>query len=120
MLKEFKEFISRGNLIDLAVAVILGLAFAAVVNVFTKGIIGGIIGLFLGGHNFESMNITTSNGTVIGIGSLIGEVVNFLIVAFVLFLIIKAYNRTFPKKEEEAGPTEIELLTQIRDELRTR
>ena len=120
MLQEFKEFISRGNLIELAVAVILGLAFAAVVDVFTKGIVGGIIGLLLGGHNFESMNIITDNGTVIAIGSFIGEVVNFLIVAFVLFLIIKAYNRAFPKEEEAAGPTEVELLSQIRDELHRR
>ncbi|HWL89776.1 MAG TPA: large conductance mechanosensitive channel protein MscL [Actinomycetota bacterium] len=120
MLKEFKEFVSRGNLIELAVAVILGLAFAAVVDVFTKGIIGGLIGAIFGGANFAALNITTDNGATIAIGSFIGEVVNFLIVAFVLFLVIKAYNRAFPKKEAAAGPTEIELLTQIRDELRLR
>ena len=121
MLKEFKEFISRGSLVEIAVGLILALAFAAVVNAFTQGIIGGIIGLFLGGNNFASMNIVLDNGAVIAIGTFLGEVVNFLIVAFVLFLIIRAYNRAFPKEAEEAaGPTEIELLTQIRDELRLR
>jgi large conductance mechanosensitive channel len=120
MLQEFKEFISRGNLVELAVAVILGLAFAAVVSVFTDGIIGGIIGAIFGGANFAAWNITTSNGATIAIGSFIGEVVNFLIVGFVLFLVVKAYNRAFPKKKEDADPPEIELLIQIRDELRTR
>ena len=120
MLTEFKEFVSRGNLIELAVAVILALAFAAVVSAFTEGIIGGIIGLIFGGANFDAWNVHTSNGATIAIGTFFGEVVNFLIVAFVLFLIIRAYNRTFPKKDEAAGPTEVELLTEIRDELRRR
>jgi large conductance mechanosensitive channel len=120
MLREFKEFISRGNLVELAVAVILGLAFAAVVNAFTEGIIGGLIGLIFGGANFDAWNIHTDNGATIAIGTFLGEVVNFLIVGFVLFLVIKAYNRSFPKEEEAAGPTEVELLTQIRDELRLR
>ena len=120
MLREFKEFVSRGNLIELAVAVILGLAFAAVVDVFTKGIIGGLIGVIFGGSNFAVWNITTSNGSIIAIGSFIAEVVNFLIVAFVLFLVIKAYNRAFPRGTDDAGPTEIQLLTEIRDALRGR
>lgn len=118
MLQEFKEFISRGNLLDLAVAVILGLAFAAVVSAFTDGIIGGIIGAIFGGANFAVWNVTTSNGSVIAIGTFVGEVVNFVLVAFVLFLVVKAYNRF--RRTEEAGPTEIELLTEIRDELRRR
>jgi large conductance mechanosensitive channel len=120
MWKEFKEFISRGNLVEIAVALILALAFAAVVSTFTDGIIGGIIGWIFGGANFAAWNVTTDNGATIAIGSFIGEVVNFLIVGFVLFLIVKAYNRAFPREEEPSGPTEVELLTQIRDELRLR
>jgi large conductance mechanosensitive channel len=120
MWQEFKDFISRGNLVELAVAVILGLAFASVVSAFTNGIIGGIIGAIFGGANFATWNYTTSNGATIAIGSFIGEVVNFLIVGFVLFLVVKAYNRAFPREEEPAGPTEVELLTEIRDELRRR
>ena len=117
MWKEFKEFISRGNLVELGVALVLALAFVTVVTAFTDGIIGGIVGIFLGGAGFNSLNVVMDDGNVIAFGSFLQAVVNFLIVAFVLFLIVKAYNRAFPK-DEAAGPTEVELLTEIRDELR--
>jgi large conductance mechanosensitive channel len=117
MWKEFKEFISRGNLVELGVALVLALAFVTVVTAFTDGIIGGIVGIFLGGAGFNSLNVVMDDGNVIAFGSFLQAVVNFLIVAFVLFLIVKAYNRAFPK-EEATGPTEVELLTEIRDELR--
>jgi len=118
MLKEFKAFIMRGNLLDLAVALILALAFAAVVTSFTNDIIGGIIGAIFGKPDFGSVTIQIGDG-VIYIGSFINAVVNFVIVAFVLFLIVKAYNK-MQKPKDEAGPSEIELLTEIRDSLRNR
>jgi large conductance mechanosensitive channel len=117
MWKEFKEFISRGNLVELGVALVLALAFVAVVTAFTDGIIGGIVGIFLGGAGFNSLNLVMDDGNVIAFGSFLQACVNFVIVGFVLFLIVKAYNRAFPK-DEAAGPTEVELLTEIRDELR--
>jgi large conductance mechanosensitive channel len=118
MLKEFKEFISKGNLIDLAVAVILGLAFNGVVQSLVADVFTPLIAAIFGQPNFDSITIPIGDSEIL-IGSFLNVVISFVIVAFVLFLVIKAYNRAFPE-EEEAGPTEIELLTQIRDELRLR
>jgi large conductance mechanosensitive channel len=117
MLKEFKEFISRGNLVEIAVGLILALAFAALVTSFTENLINPIIGAIFGQPNFDSLVIDIGEAEF-RYGAFLTTLINFLIVAFVLFLVVKAYNRAFPKEEEEAGPTEIELLTQIRDELR--
>ena len=119
MLKEFKEFIARGNLVDLAVAVILGLAFKTVVDSVVADVFTPIIAAIFGQPDFSSITIGIGDSQIL-IGAFLNAVISFVIVAFVLFLVIKAYNRAFPKKEEVAGPTEIELLTQIRDELRTR
>lgn len=121
MLKEFREFIMKGNLIEIAVGLILALAFAGVVSAFTDGIIGGIIGAIFGGAGFDAWNIHTSDGSTIAIGTFIGALVNFVIVGFILFLIVKAYNRRrAPTEGSPAGPADIELLTEIRDELRAR
>jgi large conductance mechanosensitive channel len=106
-------------LVDLAVAVVLGLAFAAVVNSLVADVITPLIAAIFGEPDFSSITIEVGDG-VIRIGSFLNALISFVIVAFVLFLVIRAYNRAFPKKEEDAGPTEIELLTQIRDELRLR
>jgi large conductance mechanosensitive channel len=119
MLQEFKEFISRGNLIDLAVAVVLGLAFNAVVQSVVADIFTPIIAAIFGEPDFSSIVIRIGDG-VIRIGTFLNAVIAFVTVAFVLFLVVKAYNRAFPKKAEPAGPMEIELLTEIRDELRRR
>jgi large conductance mechanosensitive channel len=119
MLREFKEFISRGNLVELAVAVILGLAFKSVVDSLVADVFTPLIAAVFGEPDFSSITIEVGDG-VIKIGNFLNALISFVIVAFVLFLVIRAYNRAFPKKEEEAGPTEIELLTQIRDELRLR
>jgi large conductance mechanosensitive channel len=117
---EFKAFVMRGNLLELAVAFIMGLAFAGVVTSFTNDIIGGILGMLFGEPNFGSVVIRFGGGTIL-IGSFINAVVNFVIVAFVLFLVIKAYNRMQkPKAEEAAVPSQVELLTEIRDALRSR
>lgn len=119
MWKEFKEFISRGNLVEIAVALILALAFADLVTSFTASFINPIIGAIFGEPSLDSLVLEIGSATI-RYGSFLTVLINFLIVAFVLFLILRSYNRAFPKKEEPAGPTEVELLTEIRDELRRR
>lgn len=121
-IKEFKEFISRGNVIDLAVAVVIGGAFTKIVNSLVDDIIMPIIGVIIGGINFEHLMITVGTAEI-KYGMFIQAVVNFLLIAFVIFSIIKAIN-TFNKKkedapEEPAKPSEdIVLLTEIRDLLK--
>ena len=118
MIKEFKGFVMRGNLLELATAFIMGVTFAAVVGVFTEGIVGGLIGAIVGDQSWSSLNFDLNDSTI-ALGDFVGEVVNFVIVAFVLFLIIKAYNRTQRSAEDApAEPTERELLSQIVEELR--
>jgi len=119
MLKEFRDFIAKGNLVEIAVAFIMGLAFAAVVTAFTNMVLGAIAYVFGAQLAFADLGVHKGTVLVIPIGAFILAVINFLIVAFVLFLVVKAYNR-FKKEEEAAGPTEVELLTQIRDELADR
>ncbi len=121
-IKEFKEFISRGNVIDLAVAVVIGGAFTKIVNSLVNDIIMPIIGVIIGGINFEHLMITVGTAEI-KYGMFIQAIVNFLLIAFVIFSIIKAIN-TFNKKkedapEEPAKPSEdIVLLTEIRDLLK--
>ena len=98
VLKEFKAFVMRGNLLELAAAFIMGVAFAGVVSAFTNGIIGGIIAAVVGEPSFDSVGITINDG-FIAIGSFLTAVLNFLIVAWVLFLIIRALNRLRPREE---------------------
>jgi large conductance mechanosensitive channel len=119
MFKEFKEFAFKGNLIEIAVGLVLALAFVAVVTALVDGVIMPIVAAIFGKPNFDDITFTIGDG-VVRIGTFITALVNFLIIAWVLFLIVKAANRLMPKKEEETGPTEIELLTEIRDSLRTR
>lgn len=119
MLKEFKEFISKGNLVELAVGLVLALAFVGLVTSFTENLINPIIGAIFGQPNFDSLVIDMGDAQL-RYGAFLTTLLNFVIVAFVLFLVIKAYNRAFPKGTEPAGPTEIELLGEIRDELRRR
>jgi large conductance mechanosensitive channel len=121
VVREFKEFINRGNVIDLAVAFVLGLAFAAVVAAFAgdkdnPGIVGGILGAIFGGDqpDFSAKGITV-NGSFIPIGAFINTIVNFLLVALVLFFIIKVYNKF---RKTEGGQTTNEILSDIREELR--
>ena len=118
MLKEFKEFALKGNLLDIAVGLILALAFTAVVGALIGGVIMPIIAAIFGKPNFDAITITIGEG-VIEIGRFITALVNFLIIAWVLFVIVKAAGR-FEKPAEDAGPTEVELLTEIRDSLRAR
>ena len=117
MLKEFKEFISKGNLVEIAVGLILALAFAGLVTSFTENLINPVIGAIFGQPNFDSLVIDIGDAQL-RYGAFLTTLINFVIVAFVLFLVVKAYNRMAPTEEEVAGPTDVELLTEIRDLLR--
>ena len=132
MLKEFKDFIMTGNVIDFAVAVIMAGAVGLVVNGFVNDIVMPVVGHFAGGMDFASLKhvlsaaVVDADGNVtspenaIRYGAWINTIVNLLIVGFVMFLIVKAYNKTRKPKEEAApaGPSEIDLLTEIRDSLK--
>lgn len=123
MIQEFKEFINRGSVIDLAVAVIIGAAFSAIVGSLVNDIIMPIIGVLMGGVDFSGLAIEIGNAAI-GYGNFIQAIINFLLIAFVLFMIIKAMNsrkkEEAPVEEAPAGPTSEELLIQIRDLLAKR
>ncbi len=125
--KEFKQFISRGNVLDMAVGVIIGGAFTAIVNSLVADIFTPIIGMLLAGVNFNDLGVTIpfGNHPYINFGSFIQNVITFLLTAVCLFIIIKAINAF--KKKEEAKPAEPpkptkeeELLTEIRDLLKNK
>jgi large conductance mechanosensitive channel len=120
VLQEFKKFIQRGNVIDLAVAVIIGLAFAAIVKSFTGDILMPLISVVTGGNSAAFDYTLDIRGKTIAWGQFVSEVVNFLIIAFAVFLIVKAIERIpgMRKKEDtdaEIQLTEVELLEEIRD-----
>lgn len=126
MSKEFKEFISKGNVLDLAVGVIVGGAFGKIVTSLVDDIIMPIIGLIIGGIDFSGLSLKIGDATV-KYGMFIQNVVNFLIIAFSIFLVVKAVNkmrRIKPEKEEapaEPQKTNEEiLLTEIRDLLKNK
>jgi len=116
---EFKDFVNRGNLVELAVAFTLTLFFVPVVNSIVNGVIMQLIAGIFGQPNFDSITIDIGEAELF-IGSVITALVTFLIVAFVCFLIVKAYNAMKAPADEDDAPTEIELLTEIRDSLRSR
>lgn len=129
MLKEFKEFAIKGNLVDIAVAFVMGAAFKDVVTSFTGGIVSPLIGLIFKA-DFKNLKYILQEGVVNGDGVLEGEsaimwgqflvhTIDFIIVAFVMFLIIKGIN-TLKRKEDEAasGPSDNALLSEIRDLLK--
>jgi large conductance mechanosensitive channel len=141
MIKEFRDFIAKGNVMDMAVGIIIGAAFTAIVTSLVADLINPIIGVITGGIDFSNLFVNLGDGEfaslavareagapVFAYGSFITAVINFLIIAFVVFLLVKAVNRikdAAVKKAEPvpgapAGPTQEELLTQIRDELRRR
>ncbi len=117
LIKEFKEFISRGNVIDLAVGVIIGGAFTSIVKSLVDYLINPLIGIFIGGIDFSDWVFKVGDATF-RFGSFINAVINFLIVAFIVFLLVKGVNKfLIHKKEEEATVTapEVQLLEEIRD-----
>ena len=131
-ISEFKEFISRGNVLDLAVGMVMGSAFTAIVGSLVNDIIMPVVGTIIGGINFSNLKvvITPANGDVaeaaITYGNFIQAVVNFLIIAFVIFSVIKGINKMKKQKEEEPAEEpapeepseEILLLREIRDSLK--
>ena len=144
MLSDFKEFIAKGNVMQLAVAVIIGGAFATIVKSLTDEVIMPVVGAIFGGADFSSYFILLSvpdgyegalddyaalkeaGAAMVGYGAFVTAVINFLILAFIIFLLVRYTMKVMEqmeKKEEEApeepaGPTEIELLTEIRDSLK--
>ena len=100
MFKEFKEFISRGNVIDLAVAVIMGAAFTNIVQALVKDVITPIIGVFLGGIDFSGLSVTLGNASI-KYGSFIQSIINFLVIGFVVFIIVKAITKIESKIEHD-------------------
>lgn len=130
MLKEFKEFIMTGNVIDLAVAVILAGAVGMVVSGFVEDIMMPVVGHFAGGVDFADMKVVLSEAAIgadgvittpenaIRYGQWINTIINLIIVGIVLFMIVKAYNKTRKIEVAPAGPTQEELLIEIRDLLK--
>ncbi|HEX6287407.1 MAG TPA: large conductance mechanosensitive channel protein MscL [Acidimicrobiia bacterium] len=125
MVQEFRDFIAKGNVVMLAVGFIMGVAFQGVVNSLVENVIMPIVAIPFGEPNFDSLSATI-NGSEILYGSFVTAVVVFLLTALAVFLfIVKPYNafaerRSKEDEPEEAGPTEIELLTEIRDSLARR
>jgi large conductance mechanosensitive channel len=119
MLNEFKTFIARGNVLDLAVGVVIGAAFTAIVTSLVGDIINPLIGLIAGGVDFSGLSVGVGDAQFM-YGNFINAVIKFLIVAWVVFLIVKAVNRMMPKKEEAppAGPSDNDLLKEILETLK--
>ncbi|WP_034160156.1 large conductance mechanosensitive channel protein MscL [Sphingomonas sp. ERG5] len=140
MFKEFKAFIARGNVLDLAIAVIIGAAFGKIVTSLTDDLIMPVIGKIFGGLDFSSYfvilgkvpdalvgssdyaGLKKAGVSVFGYGAFITAAVNFVILAFIIFLLIRAVNRLVPKPDETpaAEPADVALLREIRDELKKR
>ena len=118
LLREFRDFVNRGNVIDLAIAVILATFFAPIITALIDGVIMNLIAAAIGEPSFDSITIDVGDSTLL-IGSVITAVVQFLIVALVCFLIVKSYN-ALKSEEDEESPSELDVLEQIRDELRSR
>lgn len=127
MLKEFKEFIARGNAMDLAVGIIIGAAFTAIVSSLVEDLINPLLGIFIGGIDFSSISFGLGDAQFM-VGNFINAVIKFIIIAFVVFILVRTINKLSKLgKQEEApapeapkGPTQEELLVEIRDALRAR
>ena len=140
MLREFRDFVARGNVLDLAVAVIIGAAFATITSSLTEDIIMPVVGALFGGLDFSNYFVRlgpipegftgnpqsyealkTAGVAVLGWGQFVTVLLNFLILAFIIFLLIRTANRMIRKgPDAPAGPSEVDLLTEIRDELKRR
>ncbi len=133
MLKEFKDFIARGNVMDMAVGIIMGAAFTAIVNSMVGDLIMPVIGMMTSGVDFADKFITLdgqsypsiaaakeAGATLVTYGIFINAVINFLIISFVVFMLVKGVNKIKKEQEEApaAPPADIKLLTEIRDALK--
>lgn len=123
MLNEFKAFISKGNVLDLAVGIIIGAAFTAIVTSLVDDLVQPLIGMIIGGIDFSSIGFSIGDARF-AVGNFITAVIKFLIIAWVVFLLVKAVNKMMPKKEEApaapAGPSDNDLLKEILAELKKR
>ena len=139
MLSEFRSFIARGNVLDLAVAVIIGAAFATITTSLTDDVIMPVVGWMFGGLDFANYfcvlgqipdgfkgdtnsyaDLKKAGVAVLGWGQFVTVTINFLILAFIIFLLVKLANRLMRRGPDAVEATEIELLAEIRDELRKR
>ena len=144
MFKDFRAFIAKGNVMDLAVAVIIGAAFGKIVTSLTEDVIMPVVGWIFGGADFSKYFILLhapagytgslddyaalkkAGAAMIGYGAFLTAVINFLILAFIIFLLVRYTQKLMaefhrkPDEEKPAGPSEIDLLTEIRDELKKR
>ena len=116
---EFKEFISRGNVLDMAVGVVIGGAFTTIVTALVDNIITPLIGVLVGGLDFTGLSVKVGEATI-GYGAFIQAVINFLLISFVIFCVIRSFNKLAKKKEEEpaappAPAEDVVLLREIRD-----
>ncbi len=123
MLQEFKDFIAKGNVMDMAVGIIIGAAFTAIVTSLVDDLVNPLIGIFMGGVDFGGLEAKVGEA-VFTYGNFIMALINFLIIAWVVFMLVKMVNRVKgeeePAEEEPAGPSQEELLTEIRDALKAR
>lgn len=123
LIAEFKKFIMRGNVVDLAVGVVMGNAFSKIVTSLVNDIMMPIIGIIIGGHDFKNLSITIGNAKIM-YGSFIQNIIDFLIIATSIFIFIKLINVLMPKKEESKKETkkevseEVLLLREIRDSIK--
>jgi len=139
MLREFRAFIAKGNVLDLAVAVIIGGAFGKIATSLTEDIIMPVVGSIFGGLDFSSKFIMlgavpadykgsmtdyaalkAAGAPVLGWGQFVTVVINFVILAFIIFLLVRSATKMMRRAEDAPGPSEVDLLTEIRDELRKR
>ena len=142
MLKDFRAFVTKGNVLDLAVAVIIGAAFGKIATSLTEDVIMPVVGRIFGGLDFSSYFVLlgpvpdgyhgsmtnyaalkAAGAPVLGWGAFVTVVINFIILAFIIFLLVRAATKAMRQREEPAapaGPSEVELLTEIRDELKKR
>ncbi len=137
MFKEFRDFAFKGNFLDLAIGVVIGAAFGAATSAFVENLVNPLIGLVAGGQDFSNLFVTLKEGATAGpyttlaaaqaagavtlnIGLFLNAIINLLLVAFVMFMVVKAYNKAIKKQEEAPAPppepsAEEKLLTEIRD-----
>ena len=125
MIREFRDFIAKGNVMDLAVGIIIGAAFTAIVTSLVEDLINPLIGLFVGGLDFSDLSVGIGEAQFM-YGSFITAIINFLIIAFVVFLLVKGVNRIKAMAEKPddvepgvaTGPSEVDVLIEIRDSLK--
>ena len=139
MLREFRAFIAKGNVLDLAVAVIIGGAFGKIATSLTEDVIMPVVGSIFGGLDFSSQFIMlgqvpegykgslkdyaalkAAGAPVLGWGEFVTVVINFVILAFIIFLLVRYASKMMRRAEDAPGPSEVDLLTEIRDELKKR